>query len=90
MAEIRQGQNEETMGRLLAALPPAPAAWVAAAAALPRTRRDADRIVALAEADQQFRVAAIRDLETALRDAGYEPSRALLETLRDRIDGPSR
>jgi hypothetical protein len=90
MAETRQGQNEETLGRLLAALPPAPTPWVEAAATLPRTRRDADRIVALAEADQQFRAAAIRDLEAALRDAGYEPSRALLDTLRDRIDGPSR
>jgi hypothetical protein len=90
MAETRQGQNEERLGRLLSALAPVPEGWIEAAAALPRTRRDADRIVALAEADQQFRAAAIRDLEAALRDAGYEPSRALLDTLRDRIDGPNR
>ena len=77
--------DEETLGRLLAALPPAPTHWVEAAAALPQTRRDAEQIVALAEADQEFRAAAIADLETALRVRGYEPSEPLLAELRERL-----
>jgi hypothetical protein len=77
--------DEERLARLIAGLPPAPEAWVEAAADLPRTRREADRIVALAEADQRFRAAALADLESALRHAGYDPSPALVAVLRDRI-----
>jgi hypothetical protein len=76
---------EEKLARLVAALPPAPPAWVEAAAALPQTRRDADHIVALAEADQEFQRAASDDLAAALRNAGYEPSDALLAAIRERL-----
>jgi hypothetical protein len=88
VAGSRFDSDEETLARLLAALPPAPAAWVEAAAALPRTRRDADRIVALVEADQEFRRTAGADLETALRRAGYEPTQALLAAIRERLGRP--
>jgi hypothetical protein len=88
MASPSFESDEETLGRLVAALPPAPQAWVEAAAALPRTRRDAEQIVALAEADQEFRAAAIADLEAALRGAGYEPDRHLLEAIRERLERP--
>jgi hypothetical protein len=77
--------DEEKLARLLAALPPAPPAWVEAAAALPQTRRDADRIVALAEANQEFQRGAIADLAAALRNAGCEPSEALLAAIRERL-----
>ena len=74
--------DEETLGRLLAALPPAPAAWVRAAQELPVARRALDEIVQRAEADAAFRRALVGDLERALADAGYEPERPLLEAVR--------
>lgn len=81
----RTEHDEERLARLLAALPPAPASWVEAAASLPAVRRDVEQIVALAEADQRFRRAAIADLETALRQRGYEPSARLLAAARQRL-----
>jgi hypothetical protein len=88
MTEERNEFDEERLGRLLAALPPAPPDWVEAAASLPQIRRDADQIVALAEADQEFRAAAIADLEAALKLKGYEPSERLLAEIRERL-GPA-
>jgi hypothetical protein len=87
MTDSRPEHDEEALGRLLAALPPPPEGWVEAAAALPQTRRDAERIVELAEADQEFRAAAIADLEAALKDAGYEPTPPLLAEIRARLEG---
>jgi hypothetical protein len=78
--------DEEKLGRLLAALPPAPADWVEAAASLPQTRRDAEEIVALAEADEEFRASAIADLESALKLKGYEPTEPLLAEIRARLE----
>jgi hypothetical protein len=78
---------EEVLGRLLAELPPAPDAWVQAAAELPVARRQLDRLVSLAEADADFRARALADLEAAFREAGVEPSRALLDAARERLDG---
>jgi hypothetical protein len=77
--------DEETLGRLLAALPPAPAAWVRAAQELPAARRSLDEIVERAEADASFRRALVADLERALAEAGYEPERPLLEAVRRRL-----
>jgi hypothetical protein len=88
MTEERFEHDEEALGRLLAALPPAPPEWVRAAAELPQTRRDAEQIVALVEADAEFRAAAIADLEGALRMRGYEPSERLLAELRHRLGPP--
>ena len=87
MADSRSETEEEMMGRLLAALPPPPEGWVEAAASLPQTRRDAERIVGLAEEDQEFRAAVIADLEGALREAGYEPTRPLVDEIRARLEG---
>jgi hypothetical protein len=86
MTSSRFEHDEEALGRLIAALPPAPEAWVEAAASLPQTRQDAERIVALVEEDQEFRAAAIADLEAALRRAGYEPTRPLLAEIRARLE----
>jgi hypothetical protein len=86
MAGSPREQDEERLGRLLAALPPAPEAWVEAAADLPRTRREAERIVALVEEDERFREAAVRDLEAALREAGFEPDERLLAAVRERLE----
>jgi hypothetical protein len=77
--------DEETLGRLLRLLPPAPPAWVAAAQELPAARAGLEDIVARAEADAEFRARLVADLEGALAQAGYEPGAALVEALRARL-----
>jgi hypothetical protein len=77
--------DEERVAGLIRALPPAPEGWVKAAQELPRARREMDEIVARAEADQEFRAAVIADLETALREEGYELDRSLIPELRQRL-----
>ena len=77
--------DDERLGELLSALPAVPAAVVAAAQELPRTLRELDRIVELAEADAEFRRALVADLETALRARGHVPSRIVIEELRRRF-----
>jgi hypothetical protein len=79
--------DEERLGELLRALPPAPEGWVRAAQELPRSRRELDDIVERAVADQAFRLALIEDLEAALRNEGYEPQVLPLEELRRRLSG---
>jgi hypothetical protein len=76
--------DEDRLSELIAALPPAPEAWVRAAQELPSARRELDEIVARAEADAEFRQALIDDLESALAQAGYEPDRPTLDALRRR------
>jgi hypothetical protein len=77
--------DEDRLSGLIAALPPAPEAWVQAAQELPFARRSFDAIVARAEADAAFRQALIDDLEAALAREGYEPDRPLVEELRRRF-----
>jgi hypothetical protein len=77
--------DEERLGELLRALPPAPEGWVRAAQELPRSRRELDDIVARAVADEAFRKALIDDLDRALRDVGYEPESLPLDELRRRL-----
>jgi len=74
--------NEDTLSELIAALPPAPEAWVRAAQELPFVRNGLDAIVAKAEADAEFRRALIADLEATLAREGYEPDRPLVDALR--------
>jgi hypothetical protein len=80
--------NEDRLADLIAALPPAPRAWVLAAQQLPTARAELDEIVARAEADADFRRALIADLESALAQAGYEPDRPLVDELRRRFANP--
>jgi hypothetical protein len=77
--------DETGLAKLVAALPPAPESWVAAAQELPLLRRELDDIVARAEADAEFRKALLADLESALLGAGYEPDTALVAALRRRL-----
>jgi hypothetical protein len=77
--------DEDRLSELIAALPPAPEAWVRAAQELPAARAGLDKIVARAEADAEFRVALIADLEATLAREGYEPDRPLVEELRRRF-----
>ena len=80
--------DEDRLSDLIAALPPAPEAWVRAAQELPSARRELDAIVVRAEADAEFRRALIADLEATLEQEGYEPDRPLLDELRRRFATP--
>ena len=79
--------DEETLGRLIGFLEPAPEGWVRAAQEIPAFRRTLDDLVARAEADKAFRDALVADLEAAVAEAGFEPEPRALEELRRRIDG---
>jgi hypothetical protein len=77
--------DEERLAALLKMLPPAPEGWVKAAQELPRARMEIDEIAQRAEADAEFRAAAIANLEQALEQAGYEVDPSLLPELRERL-----
>jgi hypothetical protein len=77
--------EEERLGRLIRALPPAPAGWVRAAQELPFARGELDEIVARAQADASFRKRLIADLEGALAAEGYDRDPAVLAALRARF-----
>ncbi len=77
--------DHDTLGRLIAALPPAPEGWTRAAQELPAARRGIDDIVARAEADAAYRERLIADLESALAAEGIEPTPSILDELRNRF-----
>jgi hypothetical protein len=77
--------DEDRLAQLIAALPPAPDAWVKAAQELPFARRELDQIVARAEADREFRQALVADLEATLAREGYEPDERTVDALRRRL-----
>ena len=77
--------DEEHIGELLRALPPAPAGHVAAAQELPRARAEIDGLAERAKADIAFRAALLADLEAALLAEGVDPRPALVDLLRRRV-----
>ena len=77
--------DHDTLGRLIAALPPAPDGWVRAAQELPAARRGIDGIVNRAVADAAYRERVVADLESALAEVGIEPTPPILEELRKRF-----
>jgi hypothetical protein len=78
-------RDDEDIAELLSALPPAPAAWVAAALEIPRTHRELEDVMRRVEADEEFRRAVLADIETALRRFGYTADPDAVEALRRRI-----
>jgi hypothetical protein len=78
--------DEQRLAEAIAALPPAPEAWVRAAQQLPALRSVLDEIVGRIEQDAEFRRLATADLEAALRAEGYDPGRALVAALRHRLE----
>jgi hypothetical protein len=78
----------EALARLLAALPPAPEGWVAAAQQLPQARAAFDSLLEQAEADAQLRARLVADLEAALAEAGIAPSPHFVELARERLQSP--
>ena len=79
--------DEIELGELLGMLPAAPDAWVEAAKQRPRIERGVTQILALAEADAEFRAALIEDLETTVREADVEASPEVVDAVRARIEG---
>jgi hypothetical protein len=77
--------DHETLGRLIAALPPPPDGWLRAAQDLPAARRGIDVIVDQAVADAAYRERVVSDLESALAEVGLEPTPPLLAELRERF-----
>jgi hypothetical protein len=77
--------TEEGLAELIAALRPAPTAWVESAIELPLVRATIDELVARAMGDHQRRAAILADLEAALRAAGVQPRPQLVDDLRARL-----
>jgi hypothetical protein len=78
-------RDDEHIAELLSALPPAPAAWVAAALEIPRTRRELEDVMRRVEADEEFRRAVLADIETALQRFGYAADPDAVAALRRRM-----
>jgi hypothetical protein len=75
----------EQIGRLLAALPPAPRAWVAAAREIPKVGAELDALLSRADTDAELREKLVRDLEAALNEAGIVPTRRVVAEARNRL-----
>ncbi len=78
--------EETELVDLLRLLPLAPAAWVDAAKALPRARRELGRLLPMIEHDAELRDAMTQDLESALKAVGVEPEAPLVEALRRHLN----
>jgi hypothetical protein len=78
--------DEEKLGELLSALPPAPEAWVKAAQDIPLARRGLAEIVERADADEEYRRRVIEDPEAALEEADVIAHADMIEILRRRLD----
>jgi hypothetical protein len=81
-----RSHDEQQLGDLLSALPPAPDAWVKAAQDLPLLRRGLDDIVERAEADEEYRRRVIADPARALEDADVVAHGDTVEILKRRLD----
>jgi hypothetical protein len=78
--------DEEQLGDLLSALPPAPEAWMKAAKQVPQTRQRLDEIVERAEADEEYRRQVVADPERALEEADVVAHAEMIEIIRRRLD----
>jgi hypothetical protein len=78
--------DEEQLGELLSALPPAPEAWVKAAKELPQARQRLEKIVERAEEDEEFRRRVVEDPESALEEADVVAHAENIEIIRRRLD----
>ena len=78
--------DEERLGDLLSALPPAPQGWVKAAQGLPFIHARVDEIVARAEQDDDYRRRVVADPLTALEEADVVAHADAVEILRRELD----
>lgn len=78
--------DEEQLGELLSALPPAPEAWVQAAKELPVARLRLEEIVERARMDEDYRRRAVADPEKVLEEADVVAHIQNIEIIRRRLD----
>lgn len=78
--------DEEKLGEILSALPPAPEAWVNSAKEIPLSRQGIEQIVRRADADDEYRRRVIEDPEAALEEAEVVAHAETIEILRRRLD----
>jgi hypothetical protein len=78
--------DEEQLGELLSALPPAPEAWVEAAKQVPQMREKVDKIVERAKADDEYRRKVVADPEAALEEADVVAHGEAVEILRRKLE----
>jgi hypothetical protein len=78
--------DEERLGDLLSALPPAPEAWVQAAQALPQVRATLEEILARAEEDDEYRRRVVADPQGALEEADVVAHADAVEILKRELD----
>jgi hypothetical protein len=79
--------DEEHLGELLSALPPAPEPWVRTAKELPVAQQRLAEIVERAEADDDYRRRVVTDPESALEEADVVAHAENIEIIRRRLDG---
>jgi hypothetical protein len=78
--------DEERLGDLLSALPPAPEGWVEAAQALPLVHARVEEILARAQQDDEYRRLVVADPESALEEADVVAHADVVEILRRELD----
>ena len=78
--------DEDKIAELLTQLPPAPQAWITAAAEIPRTQRELADIMRRLETDEEFRRAVQADIDRALGHFGYTPDPRNVRAIRARVD----
>jgi hypothetical protein len=78
--------DEEQLGDLLSALPPAPERWAKAAKEVPLARQRLDEIVERAKADEHYRRRVVADPESALEEADVVAHSENIEIIRRQLD----
>jgi hypothetical protein len=78
--------DEQHLGDLLNALPPAPETWVRAAKEIPQMHERLAGIVERAEADDEFRRKVVADPAAALEEADVAAHADTVEILRRKLD----
>ena len=78
--------DEERLGELLSALPPAPEAWVRAAKDAPFAHQRLDEIVERAKTDEDYRRRVVADPERALEEADVVAHAENVEIIRKRLE----
>ena len=78
--------DEEKLGEILSALPPAPGSWVKAAQDIPLAQRGLAKIVERADTDDDYRRRVIEDPEAVLEEAEVVAHAETIEILRRRLD----
>jgi hypothetical protein len=78
--------DEEKLGEILGALPPAPEAWVRAAKDLPLMQQGLAEIVQRAEKDEEYRRRVIENPVAVLEEAEVVAHVDAVEILRRRLD----